>query len=227
MLGNDDDGDKPDSDVRSWVDRQAAQAAAFDDIGERYDEAFPAKEGQLAAVEPLICGLPPGSSVLDIGCGTGVPTMRRLTEAGLRVTGTDISPVMLELARSNAPKAELVEADMVDLDPDTGQYDAVVAFFSVLMLPRDRIPETLARIRRALVPGGMFCVSMVEADVDDTPIPFLGNDIHVTGYLRDELRTLLTSAGFSIEVENAVVYAPNSTQAYPEVQLFVTCRRVD
>lgn len=227
MLGNDDEGEQPGSDVRSWAEREAAQAAGFDDIGGRYDEAFPHKEGQIATVDLLVDRLPPGSSVLDLGCGTGLPTIHQLLDAGFRVTGSDISCGMLDLARQNTPKAELIQADMVDLDPEKGQYDAVVAFFSVLMLPRDRIPQTLARIRRALVPGGMFCVSMVEGDIDDTPIPFLGSEIQVTGYLRDELRTVLTSAGFAIENENPVVYAPNSTQAYPEVQLFVTCRRVD
>ena len=75
--------------------RRRAQAAAFDQIGGRYDEAFPHKQGQVAAASWLIGQLGPGARVLDAGCGTGVPTARQLAEAGLDVTGIDISPVML------------------------------------------------------------------------------------------------------------------------------------
>ena len=78
--------------------RRHAQAAAFDNIGERYDQAFPHKEGQVVAGEWLIGQLASGARVLDAGCGTGVPTARKLQEAGLSVTGTDISAVMLALA---------------------------------------------------------------------------------------------------------------------------------
>src|SRR5688572_20996774 len=72
---------------------RALQAAAFDRIGERYDEAFPHKEGQEKAGAWLLHRLPPASRVLDAGCGTGLPTARQLADAGMAVTGIDISPV--------------------------------------------------------------------------------------------------------------------------------------
>src|ERR1700693_2570275 len=107
---------------------QRAQAAAFDQIGERYDEAFPHKEGQVTAVSWLIDQLKPGARILDAGCGTGVPTARQLTEAGISVMGIDISPVMLSLARQNVPQAAFTEMDIMDLAPEVGGFDAVVAF---------------------------------------------------------------------------------------------------
>lgn len=212
--------------VEGWQDRAASLAAAFDNIGQDYDEAFPHKEGQIECVQRLAGRLPEGARVLDLGCGTGMPTSRQLVDAGFRVTGTDISPTMVELARRNVPEAEFAVADILDLSEERA-YDAVVAFFSLLVLPRARIPEALAAIHRALVPGGLFCLSMVEADIDDVPIQFLGNQVRVSGYLRDELRAVVENAGFSVEDETAFSYAPASSQAYPEVQLFLTCRRVD
>ena len=74
-------------------------------FGDRYDEAFPHKEGQLAAGAWLAASLGPGGRVLDLGCGTGLPTARQLTDAGLRVTGVDLSAGMLALARENVPEA--------------------------------------------------------------------------------------------------------------------------
>jgi hypothetical protein len=51
--------------------------------------------------------------------------------------------------------------------------------------------------------------------------------VRVTGYFRDDLRGLLTEAGFAVEEEETASYAPSSAQADPEIQLFLTCRRTD
>src|SRR5262245_36655162 len=125
------------------AERRRMQASAFDHIGERYDEVFPHKEGQLAAVSWLIGRLAPGARVLDVGCGTGVPATRQLTDAGAQVTGIDISPVMLDLARRNVPAARFIQMDTLDVSRELGEFDAVVSFFSLLMLPRAEIPVAL------------------------------------------------------------------------------------
>jgi SAM-dependent methyltransferase len=210
----------------SFVHRHA-QAAAFDNIGERYDQAFPHKEGQVAAGEWLIGQLASGARVLDAGCGTGVPTMRQLQDAGLSVTGIDISEVMLALARQNVPDADLHRLDLTEVGPELGSFDAVVLFFSLIMLPRADITATLARLRDVLVPGGLLAVGMVEADVDDVPMDFLGVPVRVTGYPRDDLAQVVREAGFEVLETRDLSYAPVSTQVPPEVQLFLYCRRPD
>jgi len=205
--------------------RRQAQAAAFDQIGERYDEAFPHKEGQVAAASWLIGQLAPGARILDAGCGTGLPTARQLTEAGMRVTGIDISPVMVSLARKNVPQASFTEMDIMDLDPRIGKFAGITAFFSLLMLPRSQIPAALARFGEILLPHGRLVMGMVEADVDDMPIPFLGAEIRVAGYPRDELRDVVTAAGFAIRQEHSVSYDPSSAGLPPETQVTLCCQR--
>jgi SAM-dependent methyltransferase len=205
--------------------RRQKQAAAFDVIGARYDEAFPHKEGQIAAGQWLIGRLEPGARVLDVGCGTGVPTARQLVAAGLRVTGIDISPVMLELARANVPEADFRLVDVAEIDSGLGDFDGAVAFFSLLMLPRAQIPGALRRLHRLLRPGGHLALAMVEADVDDVPIPFLGVSVHVSGFFSEQLRHLATEAGFEVLEEHSLKYAPSSAQALPEIQQFLYCRR--
>ncbi|WP_308402519.1 class I SAM-dependent methyltransferase [Streptomyces sp. AC550_RSS872] len=208
---------------------RTGQAEAFDAIGERYDEAFPHKEGQVAAAEWLVGSLPAGSRALDLGCGTGLPTAGQLAAAGVEVVGVDLSDGMVKLARAHVPGGVFHQADIADLRPggplDLGRFDAVTAFFSLLMLPRDEIPLALRTVRHLLVPQGLFALSMVEADVDDFEIPFLGNSIRVSGYLRDELREVVEAAGFEILEESSYSYAPAAADIQPEVQIFLRCRR--
>lgn len=95
---------------------RALQAVAFDAIGPRYSEAFPAKAGQLAAARRVIAELEPGARVLEIGCGTGDPTVRQLAEGGLTVTAIDLSDGMLSLARRTLPgAADYHRMDLYDL----------------------------------------------------------------------------------------------------------------
>ncbi|MFE7977915.1 class I SAM-dependent DNA methyltransferase [Streptomyces shenzhenensis] len=208
---------------------RGGQAEAFDAIGDRYDDAFPHKEGQVAAADWLVESLPPGARVLDLGCGTGLPTARRLADAGFQVVGVDLSHAMVELARANVPEAEFHQLDIADLRPggprDLGRFDAVTAFFALLMLPRAEIPLALESVRRLLAPEGVFALSMVEADVDDFAIPFLGSTVRVSGYLRDELREVVDKAGFDIVGESLYSYAPASADVQPEEQIFLRCRR--
>jgi ubiquinone/menaquinone biosynthesis C-methylase UbiE len=220
---------KPGSSARpdqAWIEREQSQARAFDAMSARYDEAFPHKEGQLAVVSTLLERVAAGARVLDVGSGTGLPTARQLVDAGCHVTGLDISPRMLEIARGNVPEAEFVLGDVMELSSEP-RYEAVTAFFTLLNLPREKVLTALDLIHEALVPGGWFALAMVEADVDDVPIAFLASRVRVTGYLRDDLRALLAESGFAVEHEQVLSYAPETSSAQPEIQMFFLCRKMD
>lgn len=210
---------------RAHADR-SGQAEAFNAIGDRYDEAFPHKEGQVAAGSWLAEQLPAGARVLDLACGTGLPTARQLAEAGLRVTGVDLSPRMVDLARQNVPEGEFRLLDIAELEEaGLGPFDGAAAFFALLMLPRAEIPAALRMLHDQLRPGAPLALSMVEADVDDFSIPFLGHTIRVSGYLREDLHQVVRDAGFEIAGEDSYAYAPASTDVPPEIQIFLHCRR--
>jgi SAM-dependent methyltransferase len=93
-----------------------------------------------AELENLTRGLPSGAAVLDLGCGAGV----------------DVSARQLELASRHVPAAELVKADMTSLDFEPASFDAVVAFHSIIHVPRAEHPALLEEIQRWLRPGGAF-----------------------------------------------------------------------
>ena len=175
-------------------------------------------------VEQLLERLPAGAQVLDLGCGTGGPTARQLVDGGCEVTGVDISSVMLDQARRNVPEATFLQRDIIDADATLGRFDAVVAFFSLLMLPRDRIVEVHKGSRDMIAPGGWLAIGMVEADLDDVPLQFLGMALRVSGWPRDQLKQVVTEAGFAIELEDVRSYAPPTPEAPPETQLFLLAK---
>ncbi|MDC0746088.1 class I SAM-dependent DNA methyltransferase [Polyangium mundeleinium] len=202
-------------------DEITEQAAAFDAIGEKYDEVFADKRAQVEATRWLAERLAPGDRVLDVGCGSGIPTAKLLVEAGLSVHGIDVSKEMLRLARRNAPGATFEQVDMVTFSPEPGSFGGVAAFFSLLMLRKSEIPAALGKITRALRPGGYLVVSMVEGDFDFFELPFLGHAIHVSAYPQEELEGVLREAGFEI-LDMEVVNFPAEEQV--ERQLYYRCR---
>lgn len=199
------------------------QAAAFDAIGERYDDVFPHKSGQIIATQWVVDRLSPGARVLDLGCGTGVPTAGMLVESGLEVVGVDVSTEMLTLARRNVPAGRFVAMDLLQLDDSLGTFDAVVAFFSLLMLRRSEIPPVLRRIRSVLRPGGLVAVGMVEGDLDYAQLTFLGQDVYVTAYPLADLEATIRAEGLHVREVDVEEFEPASTDVPAERQVFLYC----
>ncbi|MEU4237227.1 class I SAM-dependent methyltransferase [Actinoplanes sp. NPDC026619] len=92
--------------------------AVFDQLAELYQGEHSSNPFQTALVERVSALLPTDASVVDLGCGTGLPTAKILTEAGHRVVGVDISEGMLKLARNQVPAAEFVHANFAELPAD-------------------------------------------------------------------------------------------------------------
>ncbi|GGK49449.1 SAM-dependent methyltransferase [Planomonospora parontospora subsp. parontospora] len=94
---------------------------AGEDAGERYAARFAelAASGADVHGEARLCAAlaPPGSRVLDAGCGTGRVAIR-LAELGYACAGVDLDESMLAVARSRAPGLTWVRGDLSALDPD-------------------------------------------------------------------------------------------------------------
>jgi 2-polyprenyl-3-methyl-5-hydroxy-6-metoxy-1,4-benzoquinol methylase len=143
--------------VESGYDRMAEQYLATKD---------PEDPLALSALEDLASLLPPEASVLDLGCGAGMPVTRWLADRGFAVTGVDVSARQLELARTNVPEATFLKADMSEVDFGPETFDGVVAFHSIIHVPRTEHPALLEGIHRWLRPGGGFLATMTVSDYE-------------------------------------------------------------
>ena len=101
-------------------------------------------------------------TVLDCSCGTGLQVIG-LAKEGFRVTGSDISDKMLEVARRNAEKEGIVDIDFIQSDfrdlhsKIEGSFDAIISFGnSIPHLHRDSdILDALTNIYNSLRNGGL------------------------------------------------------------------------
>lgn len=140
---------------REWANQQVAMDACM----------APALEMVIAQA-----ALQPGEQVLDIGCGTGASLLAAAAQIGAtgHVTGADISPTLLALARERCAEAHNVtihEADAQEADLGAG-YDAVISRFGVMFF--EDTPAAFANIARACKPGARL--SMIAwGDVADNP----------------------------------------------------------
>lgn len=140
-----------------------AQAAYWEDRAGSWVDAEPMTQLMLGGVitDTAIGRLAPvvGEDVLDIGCGPGPTTMQiaAMVRPVGRVTGADISPTMVSVARTRARDAGLgdvsfVVADAQSADLGTDVYDAAFSRFGVMFFA-DPV-AAFANVARALRPGG-------------------------------------------------------------------------
>jgi SAM-dependent methyltransferase len=100
-----------------------------------------------------------GDRVLDLGCGPGLYSSR-LAENGMKVTGVDISRRSLDYAnnyaRENGLDIDYRLINFFDIDY-SGEFDAVIQTHGELCtFPDDKVDELLAKLHRALKPGGLL-----------------------------------------------------------------------
>jgi ubiquinone/menaquinone biosynthesis C-methylase UbiE len=143
---------------------QAKAAAAYNAASDLFDHpanTFWDRFGH-STVERL--DLDPGSSVLDVCCGTGASALPAAMSVGSegQVTGIDLAERLLDLARAKARKRNLnnVEfqvGDMLDTGFADASFDAVVCVFGIFFVPD--IPSAIRELWRVLRPGGKLAIT--------------------------------------------------------------------
>jgi SAM-dependent methyltransferase len=169
------------------------------DVWSRY-WAPVARPAQLA----MLGGLPPGSSVLDVGCGSG-EFLALLLERGMQAAGCDPSSGMVDLARARCPRADIRVAAWESLPWPDDAFDLVTAT-NTLQFADDPLA---ALTEAARVGRGVAIANWADDDRNDLTVlerALAGDDHEPSGPDREPgyLTALLTSAGFTVELESLV-----------------------
>jgi SAM-dependent methyltransferase len=144
------------------------EATFSDDYPYFYAESIDDAHSDADVAEILgLLDLPPGSRILDAPCGHG-RIARRLAEAGMRVTGIDLTPAYVERARSDPlPAHGIVDYMVGDLRslPVEGPYDAVVCWLNSFGYYDDSdCHRVLEEFHRVLGRGGKVAIDTMHHD---------------------------------------------------------------
>ncbi|GGV75383.1 class I SAM-dependent methyltransferase [Streptomyces massasporeus] len=118
-------------------------------------ELDPVSRAMLAAFAELAAPLGP---VADLGCGPGKVTAH-LAALGVPVFGVDVSPRMIELARTAYPELRFTVGSMTALDIADGELGGILAYYTTHHTPPQWLPTVFAEFHRTLAPGGRLMLA--------------------------------------------------------------------
>ncbi len=126
----------------------------FGSVAEQYDRARPGYPAAIFDDLAELAGLREGARVVEVGPGTGKATVE-LMRRGYDVTGVELSPDLAEVARRNAPGAEIVVTEFETWEPEEAGFDAVVALAAYHWIdPAVRYAKPASLLK----PGGALAV---------------------------------------------------------------------
>ncbi len=98
--------------------------------------------------------LPLNATVLDVGCGIGLPISKALIDESLAVYGIDASPSMVQIFKENFPNSPVACEAVEDSSFFNRQFDAIIAWGLMFLLPVETQEVVIQKMANALYAGG-------------------------------------------------------------------------
>jgi 2-polyprenyl-3-methyl-5-hydroxy-6-metoxy-1,4-benzoquinol methylase len=127
----------------------------YEEVADRFMSSRNPRIG-VVTVREWSQALPPRSSILDLGCGHGVPISQTLIEEGFAVYGVDASMKLIAAFRKRFPNAPAECSAVENSELFRRTFDGVVAWGLMFLLPADLQSIVIHKVARALNPGGTF-----------------------------------------------------------------------
>jgi len=165
---------------------------------ELFRDEFQSKPYDLAVLETFAAALPAGARVCDAGCGPCGHVARILADRGLDVTGIDLSPKCVALARAEQPSLRFETMDMAAMAFGDCAFDGLIAYYALHDQPKSTLPAVFREFARVLRPGGRLLVVAKEGAGEgwiDDPMG-LPAQVFWSAFSPGELRELCINAGF-------------------------------
>jgi len=210
-------------------EHQRATRVAYDTVADEYEELLrhhlddnPHDRAVLGLFADLVLA-GGGGAVVDVGCGPGRITAP-LHRLGLEISGIDLSPEMVTVARRTHPHLAFSVGSMGALDLDDRSVSGIVAWYSLIHTPPADRPATYRELARVLEPGGHLVTAFQVGDQVVHLDQAYGHEIDADVYRLspDEVSDLLDRAGF--EVTTRLVRAPEGIEKQPQAYLLARRR---
>ena len=166
---------------------------------------------RLKWLKKILDQIKPGSSVLDIGCGSGNPVDIEITKHH-NIIGVDISKKMVNLAQNNVPNGEFIHKDFRDLNFPPNSFDAIVAFYVIELIPRKEHKSILYRLKNWLKPDGFLLFTLEANEYIDETGEWLGETIFISSYDSETMKEIVNEVGFEILESNIETQIEGETE---------------
>ncbi|MDG3014651.1 class I SAM-dependent methyltransferase [Speluncibacter jeojiensis] len=205
--------------TRAGYDAAPAEFAEF--FGDL--ESSPLDRAILAAFAEFVRADGDGP-VVDAGCGAGRVTAH-LSGLGLQVSGTDLSPEMIDLARRTHPGLHFDVGSMTELDLPDNQLAGIVAWYSIIHIAPEHLDAAFAEFARVLAPGGRLLLAFQVGDDPRHLTEAFGRSVSLTFHrLRpDRISEQLRAVGIGITAQ--MVREPDHPGAAQVPQAFVLAQK--
>jgi trans-aconitate methyltransferase len=164
--------------------------------------------------------------VADIGCGPGRLTAY-LHRRGVAVSGIDLSPQMIALARRMYPDLHFDVGSMTALRLPANSLGGILAWYSVIHVPDEQLPDVFAQFHRLLVPGGYLQLAFQAGDEVSHRTDAAGHTVALDFHRRrpENVAALLQRAGLPVYART--LREPDAQGAFPEPtpQAFLLARK--
>lgn len=180
--------------------------SVFDKYAEQYAERYSDMSKYNEMINCFMKNCSTDSKVLDICCGPGnllELILRNFPE--LSVTGIDLSPAMIEIARERFPNGHFYELDMRAVDELNDQFDRICCSFGLPYIAIDELPFWLKSAKERLASKGRIYLSTMIKLKPSAELVFAnsgdGEGILTSYYSENYLRKTLKHCGFTVEKE--------------------------
>lgn len=179
----------------------AQTAAIYDREAEGYDDRRAKVLFEKPWLDRFLARLPPSPEVLDAGCGAGNPIGAYLLSKGCRLTGMDIAPGMLAIAKKRFPQAEWLHGDMRTLALGR-QFDGIISWDAFFHLSRQEQMDTIPKLAAHIRLGGalMLTIGHMDGQVTGT---VEGHTVYHASLAIEVYEDLLRKEGFET-IEHAL-----------------------
>jgi SAM-dependent methyltransferase len=170
----------------------------YDEIINWFDDARTKNLMELEYLNLIVNTIPPKSSILDLGCGTGEPIAKFFIEKGFKLTGVDGSQKMIELCKKRFPDERWIVSDMRDINLQQ-QFDAVLAWHSFFHLDHDSQRNMFKIFESHIKLGGILAFTSGEEE-GEVWSDNGGQQLYHASLSTKEYESLLKKASFKVLV---------------------------
>lgn len=210
------------------MDRYKETFETWNKVAVQYQELFMDLDLYTDSYD-LICNSIPRNNpkILELGCGPGNITKYLLSKRpDFEISGTDIAPNMIALAKKNNPQAAFACMDCRHIDSLKTKFDGIVCGFCLPYLSPEDSQKLISDCADLLNDNGLLYISFVAGDPakSDYQSSSTGDRSYFYFHDLDNLKATLTGCGFGDLTVLNVAYKKPEKEA--EIHTIITAKKI-